>query len=129
MQPISNARYHQRSGELSIFAPVDHSANERVVYECFGSAGRDAGRNNPDMASVRNTGPLPVGLYWVREERSPKFRAPAFRLYPYAGNEMHGRSGFWIHGGTKSEGCILLHPVDREAVARFRVRVLEVVPD
>ena len=129
MQPISSARYHQRSGLFTIFAPVDDSANERVVAEFDGSAGAGPGRNNPDMASVRNVGPIPAGLYWVREERSPRFRAPAFRLYPYAGNQMHGRSGFWIHGGTKSEGCILLHPVDREKLALYRVRVLEVVPD
>lgn len=131
MQPWSTARYHQRTGQFSIFAPVDDSPNERVLSEFFGYAGRGPGRNNPDMAAVRNTGPLPCGLYWVREERHPKFRAPAFRLTPYAGNEMHGRSGFLIHGDNAasdaSQGCIVLHPVDREKVAMFRVRVLEVV--
>lgn len=125
MGTISLARYSQSSREFAIFAPIDETPNERVVFDTTATG---AGNNNPADQHRRNLGPLPVGLYWVRLEASPKFRAPAFRLHPYPGNAMHGRSGFWIHGGTRSEGCILLPPAAREAVSRFRVRVLEVVP-
>ena len=124
-KPVSTANYHITDGEFAIFALVD-GESERCVYQAFGSAGALSGRNNPSLSHVRNVGPLPQGLYWVRLQSHPRFRAPAFRLLAYGGNEMHGRSGFWIHGGTKSEGCILLPPDAREAIIRYRVRVLQV---
>ena len=53
----------------------------------------------------------------------PRFAFPAIRLDPEGMPEgatlphMCGRSGFYIHGGTVSEGCILLQWTEREAIA------------
>lgn len=132
MQPISTAIFDSRTGLFSIFSAVDDGGIERCVYETTGYAGHGKGRNNPHFEYVKNVGPLPRGKYWVREERHPRFRAPVFRLTPYRETEMRGRSGFLIHGNNAendaSQGCIILGPVDREAVALHRVRILEVVP-
>lgn len=113
-----HATYEIASGVLRIPA---------LNYEANCSAGRGAGLNNPLMVDVRNVGPLPPGVYSVRLEASRKFRRPAFRLLPKRGNQMHGRSGFWIHGGTVSHGCILATLPVRQAIQDFGVRTLTVV--
>lgn len=116
--------YSQRDGTFAVvngdwFAPL-----------FAGSAGREAGRNSPEHQCEKNVGPLPVGYYRMRIVDHPRFAAPAIRLDPEAEIEMCGRSGFYIHGGTHSEGCILLGKRERDAVAALvragfdRLRVL-----
>lgn len=48
----------------------------------------------------------------------PRFKAPAIRLDPLE-VQTYGRSGFWVHGGTRSEGCILLDRPERVALAHL----------
>ena len=136
MRPVSHARYVQRTGLFTIFAPVDETPNERVVFETTGYAGRGRGRNSPAHEAVRSVGPLPRGFYRVTTPRTdPRLGPLAFPLWPMRVTEMLGRSGFYIHGdsaknpGNASHGCIVLSRQAREAVEAYRVRSLEVVPD
>lgn len=109
--------YSQRDGTIAVvngdwFAPL-----------FVGSAGREAGRNSPAHQCEKNVGPLPVGDYRMRIVDHPRFANPAIRLDPIGTPEgatlphMCGRSGFYIHGGTVSQGCILLQRTEREAIA------------
>ena len=71
------------------------------------------GRNNPDMCSVHNIGPLPEGLYTRGEAvEHSQLGAFAIPLNPDPTNEMYGRRGFYFHGDTEipgnaSDGCIV----------------------
>ena len=47
----------------------------------------------------------------------PRFAAPAIRLWAAPETDLCGRSGFYIHGGTHSEGCILLGRDARRVLA------------
>lgn len=104
-------------------------------FECpfaAGSAGAGEGRNNPAKDCVRNVGPLPRGDYYMEVVHHPRFRAPAIKLTPEPETQSCGRSAFFIHGGTKSEGCILLQTNERrfiEAGINAGFRMLRVVPD
>ena len=125
----TTAVYVQATGELALYARVDEGPNEREIYRCVGFAGRRGGRNNPAAQEIKGVGPLPVGVYRVRLEPHPRFRAPAFRLTPIQTNKMFGRSGFWIHGGTESHGCIILPKIARLALETYGLQNLLVVPD
>lgn len=103
--------YVQKSGEIALC---------NVDFECpfaIGHAGRAEGRNNPRMQSVRNIGPLPLGRYRMEVVAHQKFAAPAIKLTQIEG-ESFGRAGFYIHGGTNSEGCIILQRDVREFIRR-----------
>lgn len=105
--------YEQSSGQFAIV---------NGDFECpldTGAAGREDGLNNPQMERVRGIGPLPRGQYLMRVVAHSRFAAPAIQLTfaPETRMETYGRSGFYIHGGTKSEGCILLQRPTRVIVA------------
>ena len=102
--------YEQKSGELAMVN------GDWFMPFLAGYAGTGVGRNNPEMQYTRNVGPLPVGDYGMRVRPHPRFEAPAIRLDPFETNDMRGRSGFWIHGGTHSEGCIVLSRGARRAL-------------
>lgn len=76
-----------------------------------GYAGRLEGRNNVEMQSVRNVGPIPIGNWRVSGWGNSKGPLTA-RLTPAKETETYGRSGFLIHGdnvkGDASQGCIVL---------------------
>ena len=128
------AVYEQSTGLFAIFE-FDDGGNERCLGEYRGYAGRGLHKNNPASDHVRNLGPLPRGFYRVGDcfDHS-RLGVLAYRLEPFAVNEMHGRSGFLIHGdsrlapGDASRGCIILHRAGREAILRFQVKQIEVVP-
>lgn len=104
--------YVQRSGEL-------WHEGERVA---LGYAGWDdgdgicepgEGKNLPGAEAIRNVGPLPVGRYHIGPPMHHPTAGPyTLRLEPDPSNDMHGRSGFLIHGGnangSASQGCIVL---------------------
>lgn len=80
---------------------------------CVGYAGRGEGRNNPALEHVADVGPLPRGNYSIGKmmARHPTAGLWVLRLTPDPSNDMHGRSGFLIHGDNKthdaSHGCII----------------------
>lgn len=131
---MTNATYNQSTGRFLIYDAPDETANERVLHDAQGYAGRGHGRNKPHLETVRNVGPLPRGFYRVTGPTThPRLGPLAFRLLPFGTTKMHGRSGFYIHGDNvtndASRGCIILSRRDREAVEFYGVKTLEVVPD
>lgn len=87
-----------------------------------GYAGAGAGKNNPDMDDVPNTGPLPRGDYTIGRPYDSSHSPYTLRLTPHPKNVMHGRAGFLIHGdsvknpGTASQGCIILPRAIRQKI-------------
>lgn len=100
----------------------------------IGYAGHGEGKNDPEAQHIRNVGPLPRGLYRIGDAIAHRKLGPAsLPLTPDAGNVMHGRSGFYIHGdsikapGTASTGCIILAADVRARIAGSRDRWLVVL--
>lgn len=99
-----------------------------------GYAGHGLGRNNGALQGVHKIGPLPVGKYVIGplEARHDKLGQNVCPLIPDPGNEMYGRSAFYLHGRKSptdldaSEGCIVLDHDPRLVVANSSVRDLEV---
>jgi hypothetical protein len=94
------------------------------------------GKNDPSAQDQVGVGPLPVGRYTIGHPmQHPTAGAYTMRLEPHAGNDMHGRAGFLIHGdradlpGAASHGCIVLSRAVRTIIAESLDYELEVVPD
>ena len=88
-----------------------------------GYAGRNEGKNNPDMQDVKGTGPLPEGVYYMQAPKDDSVVGKyAMRLTPSPANQMFGRNSFFIHGdsvehpGLASHGCIVLPKICRELI-------------
>jgi hypothetical protein len=99
-----------------------------------GYAGFGEGQNNPAMQHVRDTGPLPQGVWRILPPQAPvRTLGPlAMPLEPVEG-EMFGRDDFLIHGDstarnrTASTGCIVL-PMDvRRAIWESGDHLLTVI--
>ena len=77
---------------------------------CSGQSG--SCRNNPDCQCKVSIGPLPQGTYSLSNMMTFKGMPYCYELYPSSSNNMCGRSGFLIHGGScsgnPSEGCIVI---------------------
>lgn len=77
---------------------------------CSGQSG--SCRNNPDCQCKVSIGPLPQGTYSLSNMMTFKGMSYCYELYPSSSNNMCGRSGFLIHGGScsgnPSEGCIVI---------------------
>ena len=70
--------------------------------------------NNPRFQYWADLGPIPEGVYTVGKA-GPTGSKPAVKWYPLTpkpGTWTWGRSGFYIHPGTVSHGCIVLSPSD-----------------
>lgn len=100
-----------------------------------GYSGQPECKNDPTQCDQQDRGPIPPGRYTIGEPHDTDTHGPfVLRLTPHADNEMHGRSGFLIHGdskshpGTASHGCIILPRVVRETVNRLQDHDLEVKP-
>lgn len=115
--------YRQRSGEL---------LREGVVVGT-GYSGRELGKNNPSFQGVKNTGPIPRGLWHIVGPPFTGHGPYVLRLVPGNNTETFDRSGFLIHGdslqkpGTASQGCIVLPRHVRELVWASGGKELEVV--
>ena len=112
------ATYSQRDGNFRIMGSKQ---------DLFGFSGRGVGRNQTAFEDQKGVGPIPRGIYRIEERPHARFKAPAFFLHPHDQNEMFGRSGFWIHGGTESHGCIILQHAERLTIRANRVGTLCVV--
>ena len=127
--------YRQRTGELL------HEG--RVI--AIGYSGHDdgdgvpepgEGKNDPAAQAVRSVGPIPVGRYTIGPPHTHPTAGPyTMRLTPQAGTETFGRSGFLIHGDSRSSpgaaslGCIILARPFRVAVWMSGDVALDVVAD
>ena len=99
--------YEQSTGILR-----DTNGNEYLG----GYSGHGLGVNAPNYQNVPDIGPIPTGLYAMRNWRSDPEKGPLVcDLIPDGGNEMYGRSGFMMHGDLVTEmglrlaslGCIV----------------------
>lgn len=89
-----------------------------------GYAGKGPGKNNPAMEQVEHVGPLPKGEYEIGKPFKHPVTGPiSMRLKPLPGTQLYKRSGFLIHGDSKtrpgdaSTGCIVLPPQVRRFIA------------
>lgn len=103
----------------------------------IGYSGHGTGLNNPDMQASVGIGPLPIGIYFIAPPHTPvdHLGPVALPLVPDKGNNMHGRSGFLIHGDnwamnhTASNGCVILSRGFREMISGTNDKVLRVVAE
>lgn len=91
------------------------------VAVCDGYSGWGAGRDNPDLESKRQVGPIPRGCYMIGQPHFSQAVGPvAMHLTPI-GHAAHGRSALMIHGDNSrrdaSRGCIILPRVVRDQIA------------
>jgi RHS repeat-associated protein len=127
--------YSQANGTLT---HVDDQSGARDLVSDNGYAGHGEGVNNPDMQDVPNVGPLPRGEYRIGTMRDNRTSSGhtlrnSMRLSPASTNEMHGRSGFLIHGDNNradrsaSRGCPVLPAEARDEIAASGDNCLRVV--
>lgn len=119
--------YLSRSGVL---------INPLKSKETTGYAGRGEGKNNPEMQSTKGIGPIPEGVYYMREPRESEVTGPySIPLVPDRKNQMFGRASFAIHGdsvarpGEASHGCIILNRHVRQQMWESGDRTIKVVVD
>jgi Protein of unknown function (DUF2778) len=115
-------RYQQSTGELT----------QDGIFEGTGYSGTGIGRNSPTMQDTADVGPVPVGQYTIESAiDSDKLGPCVMSLTPAVGDEMYGRSGFFIHGNNAandaSHGCIILGPSIRRMIASSADRTLVVI--
>lgn len=103
------------------------------LFVWAGWAGQGSGKNNPEMQSVPDIGPLPRGLYLIgRAYTHPHLGPVVMNLTPDAANTMFSRSAFRIHGAAyknpelSSHGCIILPRDVRIRIDMDTDRLLEV---
>jgi len=117
-------QYHQKSGELFY--------NGEFVKT--GYSGKGAGKNNPELEDTPKVGPIPCGHYSIGPAFTHASKGPVVMRLTPVGHDACGRTGFLIHGdsrshpGTASEGCIILERAIRESIATSQDTALEVVP-
>jgi len=99
-----------------------------------GYAGMGEGKNSPAHQSQKDVGPIPQGMWLIDQFfNSAQFGPIVCHLWPKAGTETFGRSGFLIHGdssahpGLASHGCIVMSNVARAAVRDSKDTLLKVV--
>jgi hypothetical protein len=127
--------YNNRTGELWY---VGEGANDwgpkrDGTYGFSGKKGK--WRNNPEY-QLEKHGPIPAGDYTITNESDTtrggrSMKGGCLWLEPSPDNEMNGRSGFLIHGGSESgdpsEGCIILPKPVRDRIWKSKDRNLIVV--
>jgi hypothetical protein len=98
-----------------------------------GYAGHGSGKNDPQMQQVPNVGPLPQGFYTIGlAEEHARLGPMSMELDPDPDNQMFDRSEFFIHGdnpdhvGNSSDGCIVMPPAVRQAIAASGDDLLQV---
>ena len=75
-----------------------------------GHSGRGTYQNDPSGVDRKNEGPIPHGTYILRYIGNTINLGPdVVECIPSGDNIMYGRSGFYIHGGTRSDGCIIIN--------------------
>lgn len=116
--------YEQKTGKLS----------HGTLVLGVGYSGNGQWKNDPASQAVEGHGPLPIGFYTIGPVfDSPKLGPTVMALLPDAGNQMFGRSAFFMHGddithpGDGSDGCIVQGPHVRETVSLSQDRRLQVV--
>lgn len=99
-----------------------------------GYSGQPECKNDPSACDQHDRGPIPPGRYTIGDPHDSATHGPfAMALTPDPANEMHGRSGFMLHGdsashpGAASNGCIVAPRPVRETIHRLGDPTLEAV--
>ena len=141
---FNHISYDVGSGNISKVTDVGDTLPD-VTTLGSGYSGKGAGLNNPSAEDVpgakgkTDAGPIPEGKYGIGQQQTnvtgTGTQLPAsMRLTPDAGNTMHGRGGFLIHGDnaagnhSASEGCIITNKATRNAIANTGYGILWVLP-
>jgi hypothetical protein len=86
---------------------------QRGVVNNPDRVGRKPSGGHHDHKHHHHGGPIPPGHYTIRtpDGTHPNLGKVSAALIPAAGNRMHGRGGFFIHGRGPhgSDGCIVPH--------------------
>ncbi len=121
---IATWTYSQSTGQMS------HNG----VLVGTGYSGNGADLNNPAKQCVIMHGPIPKGTYTIGPSGTHGHLGPiSMELIPSSGNDMCGRSAFFIHGDNSkmdhsaSDGCIVLNAAIRQKIADSGDHVLHVV--
>jgi hypothetical protein len=100
----------------------------------LGYSGLGADKDQPADEDVVDQGPIPRGEYTTGPAQDdPKLGPCVMALTPNAGNEMFGRSGFFLHGdsashpGKASHGCIVMDRNVRDVISSWGDTALTVV--
>jgi hypothetical protein len=122
-------KYSQSTGKLH------HEAS--YVGKGYSGAGKtkEEGRNNPEMESVKDQGPIPKGKYHIGEAYDdPGNLGPKVMPLTPIGHNALDRTLFRIHGdsiadpGNASNGCVILSPDIRKQISDSPDDIFEVVP-
>ncbi|MCI5211336.1 MAG: DUF2778 domain-containing protein, partial [Candidatus Electrothrix sp. ATG2] len=126
--------YEQITGDL-YYVDNEKTTESKRVLIAKGYSGNGLGRDNPLRDNVKNSGPIPAGVWKIGKPRnSKKTGKHVMDLTPMEGTETHGRSGFQIHGDNKkqdnsaSSGCVILNKAIREKISGSGDNELKVVP-
>ena len=119
--------YSQKTGELQ----------QDGQHVATGYSGAGEGKNNPEMQSVRNVGPIPQGDWTIMGPpvNTAEHGPYVLRLTPKDDTETFGRDGFLVHGdskntpGSASHGCVIMPRSVREQVWNSGDRELQVVAE
>ncbi len=115
--------YSQRTGRL--WYVNDATGRRTFVGEGFSGGGE--GRNNPTEQDVKRVGPIPRGDWNIGPAYRGALGPITLNLSPQPGTETFNRDLFRIHGGTRSEGCIIMDQNTRQRVNRSQDRTLRVI--
>ena len=90
------------------------------------------GRNNAAMQGTPNQGPIPAGQWTIGTAYNHANKGPTSMNLTPLGHNALGRSAFMIHGNNvqnnASQGCIILGPAFRQAIANSGDHILTVLP-
>lgn len=101
-----------------------------------GYSGYREGKNNPDMQTVENVGPLPCGLFELKTPYDSARVGPyAIPIEPKDGTNVFGRKDFRVHGdsiqqpGGASHGCLIFSLPIRKQIWNSGDHDLQVVAE
>lgn len=123
--------YGQSSGRLSL---ADQGGEGSSSSLGRGYSGASPYVNSPDAEALVARGPIPRGSYkLVGPFDHVRLGPVVWYLAPEKSNNMHGRSGFFIHGDnefgnqTASRGCIILARSIRDKIRDSGATLLQVL--
>lgn len=125
-------QFNQNTGDLLFVS--QSTAVEEALHLGAGYSGKGVGKNNGRFEQIKDTGPIPKGIYVIGVPQNTDDHGPyVMKLTPKPENKMFGREGFLIHGdslkkpGEASEGCIVLSSELRKVIGGSGYKVLQVI--
>lgn len=123
--------YNQMTG--SLYHSTDSPDGRKVKSYPKGYSGYREGKNNPELADIKNLGPIPEGTYFMKDPRDSKNTGPfVIDLVP-TDHTAQGRTDFQLHGdsitkpGEASRGCVVLPRWVRKTIADSGDREFKVI--